>query len=339
MRVGLIGTGSMGHAHTPAWHYLRSIGAELVGVLSKRTEVTEAFAAEYGLTAYDSYEALLADVDIVDICVPTNLHKDLTLQAAQAGKHVICEKPIALSVTDGQAMIAACKQAGVHLLIAHVVRFITEYATAKTAIDAGYIGQPRVIRLTRAGYQPRKSDDNWFVDASRSGGMMLDLMVHDYDYARWLAGDVQRVYARSVRGKRPDAPVDYALVTLRFADGSVAHIEGGWAYPPGHFRTSIDVAGTDGVIEWRSDDATTLQTHLLNPHVTAAADVAVPTAAAADSPFTAELQHFYNVITKGTQPVVSADDALSALEIGLAAIASAQTGRPVTLKHTDTAGK
>lgn len=332
MRIGLVGTGSMGQAHAPAWQQLQEIGAELVGVVANRQSSAAAFAEQYGIQAYTSLDELIADVDILDICVPTNLHKDMTLQAAKAGKHVICEKPIALTVADARAMIEACEEAGVRLFIAHVVRFISAYVAAKNTIDAGNIGKPCVIRLSRVGYQPRKSNDNWFVDVQRSGGMMLDLMIHDYDFARWIGGDVTRVFAKSVRGKEPNSPADYALVTLRFDDGAIAHIEGGWVYPVGFFRTAMDIAGTDGVIEWMSDNAQTLYTHLANPPETEADEVAVPSAKAADSPFTAQLGHFYKSIEDNTEPLVTAEDALAALEIGLAAIESAKTGKPVHIK-------
>jgi myo-inositol 2-dehydrogenase/D-chiro-inositol 1-dehydrogenase len=328
MRIGLIGAGTMANAHTPGWKLLSEIGAELVGVVAHDAATTEAFANQNGIKAYTSIDELLADVDIVDICVPTDLHKEMTLRAAAAGKHIICEKPIALTVADGEAMIRACEEAGVRLFIAHVVRYVEQYRAAKDTIEAGSIGKPGVIRLTRAGYQPRKETDNWFVDETRSGGMMLDLMIHDYDYVRWLVGDATRVYARSVRGNRPDAPGDYALATLRFENGAIAHIEGGWAYPPGFFRTSLDIAGTDGLIEWASDNVQAMFTHLANPPEVTAAAVAVPSMGAADSPFTTELRDFYEAIEQGRDALVTPQDGLAALKIALAAIQSAKTGQP-----------
>lgn len=335
MKIGIVGAGSMGHAHAPSWKLLQNIGAEPVGIVTNRPESAQAFANEYDLEPYPSIDALIADVDILDICTPTNLHKDMTIKAAQAGKHVICEKPIALTVADAREMINTCEQAGVRLFIAHVVRFVEQYRAAKRSVDAGHIGKPCVIRLTRAGYQPRKSTDNWFVDTQRSGGMMLDLMIHDYDYVRWLSGDVQRVFAKSARTEDPSSTGDYALVTLRFVDGTIAHIEGGWAYPPGFFRTSMDIAGTDGVIEWSSDKAEPLQIHLANPPDIEADEVAVPGAKAVDSPFTHQLRHFYECIQNDTEPLVTAQDALQALEIGLAAIESAQTGKPIILNNKE----
>ena len=163
--------------------------------------------------------------------------------------------------------------------------------------------------------------------------MILDLMIHDYDFARWIAGNVVRVFAKSVRGQRPDAPGDYALVTLRFASGAMALIEGGWAYPPGHFRTSIDIAGTDGVLEWNSDTADPLHTFLLNPPSQEAADVGLPPSMVAESAFTTELRHFYQAIVRGKPASVTAEDGLAALQIGLAARESLHTGRSVTINQ------
>ncbi len=160
---------------------------------------------------------------------------------------------------------------------------------------------------------------------------MLDLMIPDYDYARWLAGDVKRVFAKSARAEDPASIGEYALVTLRFMDGAIAHIEGGWAYPPGFFRTALDIAGTDGVIEWSSDDTVPMQTRLMNPPTGDADEVHVPGAKATDSPFTKQLKHFYECIENNSEPIVTAQDALSALELALAAIESSITGRPITL--------
>jgi myo-inositol 2-dehydrogenase / D-chiro-inositol 1-dehydrogenase len=333
MRVGIIGAGSMGHVHAPAWKNLANQGVELAGIQSAHGTHAETLAKQYAVKTYTSYEALLADVDIVDVCVPTDVHCALTLQAAQAGKHVVCEKPIALTVEDGQAMIEACDKAGVRLFIAHVLRFVPQYASAQTVVAAGQIGKPAVIRLSRAAYQPRKAQDNWFIDEARSGGMILDLMIHDYDYARWLAGDVQRVFAKSARAIRPEAPGDYVLVTLRFTNGAIAHIEGGWAYPPGFFRTSIDIAGTQGVLEWSSDKTETVETHLAVQPEQQAADVGLPATLETESPFSLELRHFYDALKNQKPFMITPRDALAALQIGLAARESVKSGRAVTLNQ------
>jgi myo-inositol 2-dehydrogenase/D-chiro-inositol 1-dehydrogenase len=333
MRVGIVGAGSMGYAHAPAWKATERLGAELVGVVARHPDTAHALAGEFGLRVYDSYDAMLADVDIVDICTPTPLHREMTVKAAEAGKHVICEKPIALTLEDGRAMIEACEKAGVRLFIALVLRFVSQYVAAQKAVAAGQIGEVSVIRLTRAGYQPRKWLDNWFIDETRSGGMILDLMVHDYDYARWLGGNVKRVFAKSVRSARKDAPGDYALVTLRFENGAIGHIEGGWAYPPGFFRTSMDIAGTEGVIEWSSDNADPVHMHLLNPTHQEAAEVAVPVAMDETGPFAAQIRHFYDALIHDKPFSVTAEDALAGLQIALAVRDSLKSGRSVTINQ------
>ena len=332
MRVGIVGAGTMGQAHAAAWRNLASKGAELTGFQS-RSNSAEMLAQQYGVKHYGDYAALLADVDIVDLCVPTDVHKAMTVQAARAGKQVICEKPIALTLDDGRAMIDACEQAGVHLFIAQVLRFVPEYASAQAVVASGQIGKPAVIRLTRASYKPRKAVDNWFVDEVRSGGMILDLMIHDYDYARWIAGDVTRVYARSARAMRPDAEGDYALVTLRFASGAIAHIEGGWVYPPGFFRTSIDIAGTDGLLEWSSDRTHPVQTHLMTQAADEAGEVAMPPSLELESPFDVQLGHFYDCVVNNKPFSISARDALSALQIGLAVRKALISGQAVSINQ------
>lgn len=330
MRVGIVGAGSMGNTHAVGWS---ATDAELVGVVANRDGTGEGLAEKYGCKVYSNYETLLNDVDIIDICAPSDLHYEMVLKAAAAKKHIICEKPIALTVAHGQAMIDACNKAGVRLFIALVVRFIPEYSAAQQVVASGQIGKPGVIRLTRASYQPRKAKDNWFLDESRSGGMILDLMIHDYDYARWLAGDVTRVFAKSVRAGRPDAPTDYALVLLRFASGAIGHIEGGWAYPVGMFRVGMDIAGTDGVIEWHSDSTVTMRAHLHEVASGSVSDVALRVPISAEDPYTTEIKHFYDCLLHDKPFLVTPEDALAALEIGLAARESLKTGRPVTIKR------
>ncbi len=327
MRVGIVGAGTMGTVHAAAWV---TTGADLVGVVAKNRASAQPLAEALGVTAYEDYQDLLATVDIVDVCAPSDLHKELVLQAAEAGKHVVCEKPIALTVEDGEAMIEACEQAGVRLFVGMVVRFFPQYLAAQRVVAADKIGDLGVMRLKRVSYQPI-GDEGWFADEARSGGLLLDIMIHDLDYARWLGGEVKRVYARSIRAGEADAAGDYALVTLRFASGAMALVEGGWAYPPGVFRTSFDIAGSTGVLEWRSDDSEPVKTFLKDSedHV---ARVGVPTSAVADDPFALELQHAYHGIVHDEPFSVTARDALEAVRIAQAARSSLAIGGAVTLE-------
>jgi myo-inositol 2-dehydrogenase / D-chiro-inositol 1-dehydrogenase len=327
MRVGIVGAGTMGGVHAAAW---KSTDAELVGVMSKNGGAALELSQKYATEVFDSYEALLKQVDIIDICVPTDFHRDMVLQAAKAGKHVVCEKPIALTVEDGQAMIGACNAASVRLFIAMVVRFFPQYRAAQQTVVNGQVGEIGVMRFKRVSYQPT-GDEAWFTNEARSGGMLVDLMIHDFDYARWLGGEVKRVFAKSVRSQDPFSPGDYALVTLGFDNGRMALVEGGWAYPPGYFRTSLDIAGSQGVIEWRSDDAITVQPFLKPKEEKGVARVGVPSSILAEDPYTTEIKHAYDCIKNNKPFLVTAEDGLEALRIALAAKESLRTGKAIQL--------
>jgi predicted dehydrogenase len=320
----------MGHVHAKAW---LEVGCEVAGVISGHLEHAQTFALEHDTQAFSSLETLLEVVDVLDICAPTHLHRSMTEMAAMAGKHVICEKPIALTLEDANAMIEVCSSYHVRLFIGQVVRFFGQYRAAQEILRSGQLGNLGVLRLKRMGYQPMSSGQNWFLDETKSGGMVMDLMVHDFDYALWLGGKVTRVYARSARASNPKSIGDYALVTLGFASGAIAQIEGGWAYPKGTFRTSLDIAGSQGLIEWHSDSSSTIKSFLEVGNAEADA-VGIPSSVLCEDPYTTQIRHFKHAITTSTPFDVTPRDALAALEIALAARESLVTGRAVHLKDT-----
>jgi myo-inositol 2-dehydrogenase/D-chiro-inositol 1-dehydrogenase len=329
MRVGIIGAGSMGNAHAVGW---QQTDADIVGVFATETEAATDLAERLGGRAYSDIDTLLNDVDIIDICAPTHLHHDLTLKAAKAGKHVLCEKPIALTVSDAERMIAACESAGVRFFVGMVLHFFPEYIAMKRAIADGNIGNPQVIRMTRASYRPQKAADNWFMDQAKSGGMMVDLMIHDFEMARWLAGsEVIRVFAKSIRDTHPDADIDHALVIMRFANGAMAHVEGSWAYPYPLFSVRAEVAGDNGLIEWDSDQSAPISLHQRQSAAPDAGDVALPTSPLTQDPWALEVMHAYDAIVNNTPFRVTPQDALRGLEIAMAARESVRTNAPVQI--------
>lgn len=332
MKVGIIGAGSMGHAHAPGWE---TSDAEIVGVLSGNEANASILAKKLNAKVYGSYPDLLKDVDIVDICVPTYLHKDYVLQAAEAGCHIICEKPIALTIEDGLKMIHACEKAGVRLFIGMVLHFFPEYISMKNAIESGAVGTPKVVRMTRASYRPKKSDDNWFMNEEKSGGMILDLMIHDFEMSRWLTkGEVVRVFAKSIRSQNPDELADHCLAILRYNNGTMAHIEGSWAYPAPMFTVRAEIAGDDGLIEWESDKTLPLRQYL---HTTddSASDVALPGSPLNEDPWASEVKHFYQAVVDNTSFRISPLDALRGLQIALAVKESTKTGKPITIQAVE----
>jgi predicted dehydrogenase len=332
LRVGILGAGFMGRTHAAGW---AQTPASIVGFYAADAAQMHKLADQYRTRAFADYDELLKAADVVDICTPTYLHHEHVLRAAQAGKHIICEKPLGLTTGQARDMLGACEKAGVRLLVAHVVRFFPEYAAAKAAVDRGEIGNVAVVRLTRCSFQPKLSADNWFLDPARSGGMMLDLMVHDFDYARWVAGDVVSVFARSLRGFTPDAPADYALAILRHKNGAISNVEGGWAYPSPMFRTALEIAGDAGLIEHPADSSIPLGVYLKQSGGGDSPEVGLPMSPMAEDPYTTQLKHFYEVLVDGAAPRVTAQDGLAAVEIARAALESARTGRSITVGSVD----
>ena len=139
MRVGIIGTGAMGQTHAQAW---TQTPAKISGFVSKSDETADALAKQYNAKRYPSLARMLPEIDVLDICTPTHLHRDMCLAAAAAGVHVVCEKPLARTLSQAKEMIAACEQAGVKLLVAHVVRFFPEYALTKQTVACVKIASP-----------------------------------------------------------------------------------------------------------------------------------------------------------------------------------------------------
>jgi predicted dehydrogenase len=329
MKVGIVGVGFMGTTHAAGW---AETPATVVGFTAETSREADVLAKRYNAKVYPSLDEMLPDVDVVDICSPTHLHHEMALQAAAAGKHIVCEKPLARTTRQAREIVTACRKAGVQLLVAHVVRFFPEYALAHSAVVEGQIGKPAVIRLHRGSYRPKKPAGNWFLDEVKSGGILMDLMIHDYDYARWVAGEVESVSARRVTQRHPDAPVDYGLVILSHRSGALSHIAGAWAYPPPTFRTHLEIAGDRGLIEFDSDGTAPIQNLILKTAGSNAPDVALPSSPVSESPYTTQIKEFYRAIAEGKTARVSATDGLIAVQIAEAALESAHTGQPVQLQ-------
>lgn len=317
-RVGLIGSGGIAEVHATA---LVELGAE-VGLYSPDVNAG-AFAAEFGLRRHDSLDGLLAAVDVVDVCAPTYVHRELVEPAAAAGCHVICEKPLALTREDAQAMIAACRAAGVGLYPGQVVRYFPEYAAARALVAEGRIGQPAVLRLSRRGAKPAAA---WFGDETLSGGVIVDQMIHDFDYARWLAGEVRQVDGHRVVHS---GGLELAHVVLTHADGAVSWVHGGWSHPWTSFETSLSIAGSAGEIEHSSQTSPALRWDVGGP--SADAGSLLPGGGDVLGAFRRELADFLAAVRTGATPRVTAEDGLAALEIAVAAAHSARIGEPVVL--------
>ena len=317
MKIGLLGAGGIGRVH--ARQYARRSDVELF-VHDRDPERAAALAGASGGTPVDSYDALLRKADAIDVCLPTPLHRDAGLRAIAAGRALLVEKPLARTFEEGLALVEAAERAAVPLMAAQVVRYFADFERGHRLVAEGAVGLPAAARTRRGGKAP-KGAEGWYGDLAQSGGVLLDLAIHDFDWLRWTLGDVSHLYARSVGIQDGHGP-DYALTTLTFDSGAVAHVEATWMDPTG-FRTAFEVAGSAGLIEHDSRD---------NPFLRTATDGGVATDGGLvpeDDPFYREIDGFVSALKDGTPVPVPGREGLAALGIALAAVESARTGRIV----------
>ncbi|HEY4266641.1 MAG TPA: Gfo/Idh/MocA family oxidoreductase [Galbitalea sp.] len=321
LKVGIIGAGGISHSHAPHWV---TVGAEV----SVYSEVgAESLANEFGLSVASSLDDLFENVDVVDICTPTTTHAAIAVAAIEAGKHVLCEKPIGRTTAQANAVADAAHKHGRQAYPAHVVRFFPEYVALKSAVERGQIGDIAVARYSRGG---EGATSEWFFDDALSGGIIIDQMIHDIDQARWIAGEVVRVFARqnppTVDGAVPRNVV--AHVTLTHASGAISFIQGVWGPRGMQFRTSFDVAGTDGTLRF---DSTSPAASTVDENLTSVAIESsyLPPTSAEESPYLTQIREFAAAFEGGPPPRVTIEDGVLAVAIAEAARESIARGAAV----------
>jgi predicted dehydrogenase len=227
-RVVLVGCGFMGKMHGTVYGQLAN--AELVAAVDKSPDRLAAYSEQFGCHGYTSLDEALAGgpCDVVDVCLPTDLHHSFVLQAAKAGKNVFCEKPMARTQEQAEEMARVCRENGVRLMIGHCIRFWPEYALLKQIVDSGRLGRLLSINLTRFGEFPSWSSENWLASEDRSGGGVLDMHIHDTDYAHYLLGAPDEMVSYGTVDSRGPS---FVFTTMKFGN-TVAHLEGGWNLPP-----------------------------------------------------------------------------------------------------------
>ena len=230
----------MGRTHVTAYKAMPN--AKVTAVCDLNEKQGKDLAEFGGCDWYNDGESMLntADIDVVDICLPTFLHEQYVLLAAGHKKHVICEKPVTLSLESLDRMIAATKEAGVQFAVGQVVRFWPEYVRAKEMVEAGELGTIKYARASRLSEHPAWSE--WYRRAENSGGGLFDLHLHDIDYLCYLFGKVKQVYA--VGRKNSVGCWNHVATSLIFENGMEATAEGILEMPNGFpFTTELNVVG------------------------------------------------------------------------------------------------
>lgn len=321
VRVAIVGGGNIARLHAACYDLMPDV--KIVGFAEPLEAARQALAQRGARPTFERIEALLdaTTPDLVDVCTPTPAHRPMVETALRSGaRHVLCEKPLARTVADARAMVELADARAATLYVGHVVRFWREFATIRRAVAAGEIGRPISARSIRAAGHPPAP---WFADFAQSGGVILDMIVHDFDFHRWCFGPVERVYARSATGRAPGR-ADFALAILRFASGTLVHVEGNWARGGGH--TAIEVVGTAGSMRCHLQANAPLTVDPLEGESIPDAWSSLPRIAGTDSPFFDELRHVVDCVATGATPLVGGLDGLRAVAIAEAALESARTG-------------
>ncbi|MFJ8787094.1 Gfo/Idh/MocA family protein [Streptomyces sp. NPDC102476] len=325
--VALIGAGGIARTHLPAWTALRAH----VRIYAP-DDRAPALAREFGATLAGTRKEAIAGATVVDVCTPTDTHPEIALAALAAGAHVLCEKPLALTTADAALVAGTARAAGLRLYPGHVVRFFPAYARLRELVADGALGRVAVARFTRTGRYPTWSP--WFADPERSGGILVDQMIHDFDIARWLFGEVIRVHAHQrghLTAPAPDGAVACGTAVLTHESGVITQVVGVWAPPNTPFRTTFHVSGTGGTLSHDSLDSPGLR--VTGSDRGAAGAQGIPSGDFGESPYTTQIAEFAAAFAgHGPEPRVSATDGVAAVRIAEAAVASARTGRAVALE-------
>jgi len=337
--VGIVGCGKISDFHANA---LRSIPekASIVANFDVAETLMISKARQWGSQPSKSYEALLKrqDLDAVILLTPHNLHADMAVSAAEAGKHILCEKPLATTIPDADRMIAAAESAGVKLMTAFNRRFVPLIQRTKKLIDGGDLGE--VFLCTgQSGGSVKYPAGSWRISPSISGGgAIVGELVHYIDLFRWLLGrEVTAVFCNSVNLAKPMWDVeDNALVVLRFQDGVVGYAFTNFSETTPYWDERFKVSGTQGVAEatlMRFSATPELDFGTLKVHRGDARDGWTHSDFGNQRriSFQSEVEHFVDCILNDTEPMVTGEDGRVALKVCLASYESARTGKWVRL--------
>lgn len=340
VKVGLVGLGFMGYMHYQIYkkHRRAKIVAiadynkdklagdwrSIAGNIGDQSQDKEDLT---GISTYGDPGKLVADpnVDLIDICLPTDLHHDAAVAALKSGKHVFLEKPIARDVRQATRIVRAASKAKGQFMVGHCVRFWPEYETAYKLITSGRYGRVREMFLRRVANAPTYADKNWFMNSNRSGGAALDLQIHDADYALHLLGRPTRVWAWGDKG--PSGGIDAIHAGLEYPRNVRVSIVVGWAYHGSFpFNMAFCIRCEKATIQYDMVSGQPLTVYT-------ATGKEIKPKVPAGTGWDRELDYFLNCVAKKRKPtVVTAKSSLESLKLVEAELKSIRTGKAVVYK-------
>jgi predicted dehydrogenase len=343
--VGVIGCGVIATtAHLPAWRRLAH-RARIVGVADVREEVARRTAHEFGADFWTTdFRRLIErpEIQAVDVCTPEFLHREQAEAALLAGKHVLCEKPMANSLEEADAMIAASERSGAKLMIGHSRRFTRRYKALKTYVASGTIGQVRLVRelerrprtmLSSRGLELWKPDGErpWGSDPRYSKGIALRAAIHELDLFQWYLSDrPRRIFAQTMNNNRRESLPTHLVYQVRFHNGGMAYSDQSAHQPPEYpFFHQIEIYGTKGIL--RANDTGSLTCSLFHDgrlELIGTFEALLHD----DGTYVAEIEHFLDCIEHDQPMSIAPAEARSALAMALALVDSIELGEAIDLE-------
>jgi predicted dehydrogenase len=339
VRVGIIGSAFSSNIHAEAFEEVPE--AVLTGACSPNKSHVEEFARKWKIpVAVTDYRKLLdrKDIDVVVVGIPNDLHCEVVSAAAKAGKHVILEKPIAHTLKDAEAMIAACRKHKVKLMYAETICFSPKYVRAKKLVEEGAIGK---LYMVKQGEKHSGPHSDWFYDVRRSGGgSIMDMGCHGIEWARWMYGKPKPksvvAHCQRVLHTGRTKGEDNSVVIVEFEGGGIAVIEDSWA-KHGGMDDRVELYGTDGVVYCDLLHGSSMETYSAKGYgyaVEKAGETKGWTFTVFEEThiygFPHEMSHFIRCILDDGTPRETGEDGRATLEIIYAAYESAGTGKKIT---------
>ena len=323
IRWGLIGASTI--AHEWVVDAIRASGGEIVSVMSTNAERGRKYAEEHGIPhSVTSLDALFNDqsIDAVYISTTNELHKEQVLAAARAGKHVLCEKPLAMSLADARGMVDACRAANVVLATNHHLRNAASHTAMRDAIAAGKIGKPLAAKVFHAVYLPPHLQ-GWRLDRpDAGGGVILDITVHDTDTLRYVLGDdpVEAVAFGQASGLAKVGLEDAVMGVMRFKSGVIALFHDGFTTK--YSETGLEVHGTEGSLVGRN----VMSQKAIGTVVLRNADGEIELELDHKNLYERGIAKFHTAIAGEGKPAATGEDGVWSLAAGIAVTEAARTG-------------
>jgi 1,5-anhydro-D-fructose reductase (1,5-anhydro-D-mannitol-forming) len=308
--------------------------SRVMAVFSSNADRARAYAAENGIPkAYDTLAGLLEDpqIDVVYISSTNDLHRDQAFAAAAAGKHILCEKPLALSVADAGQMVKRAESANVAFGTNHHLRNAVTHRTLRKLVKEGAIGKPLAARVFHAVYLPPRLQGWRLTGAEAGGGVILDITVHDTDTLRFVLGlEVEDVIARSAsQGLAPGGMEDAVMGVMYFGDGVLAQFHD--AFTIKHAPTGLEIHGTEGsliAVDVMTQDPVG-RVVLRRESEESQVKLDPP-----EDLYAHAVRHFNQAVRTGSQPFATGEDGVRSLAVALAALESSKSGCRATVSYT-----